>query len=55
MFDDIIICLGSNISNNDQKNPTVTTLYQNVGLNKSIWIDQNNKKKQWFLNLLNNT
>ncbi|MGY0425613.1 MAG: polysaccharide lyase family 8 super-sandwich domain-containing protein, partial [Polaribacter sp.] len=29
-FDDIIICLGSGISNDDALNPTVTTLYQRL-------------------------
>ena len=29
-FDDIIVCLGSGISNNDNSNPTITTLYQRL-------------------------
>lgn len=29
-FDDIIVCLASEISNNDTNNPTVTTLYQRI-------------------------
>ncbi len=34
-FDDIIVCLGSGISNNDADNPTVTTLYQRTANNQS--------------------
>lgn len=29
-FDDLIVCLGSNITNNDATNPTVTTLFQRL-------------------------
>ena len=29
-FDDIIVCLGSGISNDDTSNPTITTLYQRL-------------------------
>ncbi len=29
-FDDIIVCLGSGISNDDTTNPTITTLYQRI-------------------------
>lgn len=29
-FDDMIVCLGSNINNDDSDNPTVTTLYQRL-------------------------
>lgn len=39
-FDDMIICLGSDINNNDGTNPTVTTLFQrlyNNGLN--LWVN----------------
>ncbi len=38
MFDDMIVCLGSNINNDDEAHPTVTTLFQrldNIGYN--IW------------------
>ena len=35
LFDDIIICLGSGISNNDSSNNTITTLFQRVD-NKGI-------------------
>jgi chondroitin-sulfate-ABC endolyase/exolyase len=34
-FDDMIICLGSGINNNDTTNPTITTLYQRIVPNPS--------------------
>lgn len=42
-FDDMIICLGSNISNSNKKFPTETTLFQCAMLKKKNpqWIDRN--------------
>lgn len=34
VFDDVLLCLGSDIANTDQVHPTVTTLYQSVSLPK---------------------
>ncbi len=39
-FDDIIVCLGSGITNNDTSNPTVTTLFQRLD-NKGIGVNVN--------------
>ena len=39
-FDDIIVCLGSGISNNDTANETVTTLFQRLD-NKGIGVNVN--------------
>jgi len=36
-FDDIVVCLGSNISNNDNTNTTVTTLFQRLD-NKGVGV-----------------
>ncbi|MFK7000218.1 polysaccharide lyase family 8 super-sandwich domain-containing protein [Flavobacterium oreochromis] len=38
-FDDLIICLGSNITNNDSNNTTVTSLYQNVTSPKNVIVN----------------
>ncbi len=43
-FDDIIICLGSNINNDDSSNPTITTLYQRLdNSSNSVNINDNNR------------
>ena len=39
-FDDIIVCLGSGITNNDTSNETVTTLFQRID-NKGIGVNVN--------------
>lgn len=45
-FDDIIICLGSNITNNDTENTTVTTLYQRIDNNKTdVYVNKSFKEK----------
>lgn len=49
-FDNYIICLGSNISNEDKVNPTVTTLYQNIEMRGKIWNEDKN-----FTQIGNNT
>ena len=38
VLNDLLVCLGSNISNNVTKNNTVTTLFQNIGSKKEISI-----------------
>lgn len=41
-FDDIIVCLGSGINNNDNGSPTVTTLFQRLDNNANDVIVNNN-------------
>lgn len=38
-FDDFILCVGSNISNNDKCHPTITTLFQNCTVPKSFLVN----------------
>lgn len=40
-FNDMIICLASNISNSDQANETVTTLYQNATTPTNVYVNNN--------------
>ncbi len=44
-FDDMIVCLGSNINNDDAANPTVTTLFQRLD-NSSVdlWVNGNSQR-----------
>lgn len=44
VFDDMIVCLGSDINNNDEVNPTVTTLFQRLD-NKTddLWANGNSQ------------
>lgn len=56
-FDGKLICLGSNIHNNDGANKTVTTLFQNKLQSKSdaIIMDQNTTTSFPYQNTLDNT
>ena len=39
-FSDMIVCLGSNINNNNRDNPTVTTLYQRLANSRNGRVDR---------------
>ncbi|WP_029278510.1 Ig-like domain-containing protein [Pedobacter borealis] len=46
-IDDIIVCLGSGIKNNDAVNPTVTTLFQRLNNNTAdVWVNGEAKTNQ---------
>lgn len=45
-FDDIIVCLGSGISNNDSSNETVTTLFQRLDNKVGVFVNVNGVNQQ---------
>jgi hypothetical protein len=54
-FDDMIVCLGSNINNNDVANPTVTTLFQrldNSGVD--LWVNGLSQRRTATFDGVNN-
>ena len=48
MFDDMVVCLGSNITNDIKKYSTQTTLFQNALSNKNAEFDFNEEKNTAF-------